>query len=524
MSNMKPERGAMLRAISGAAVIFGGAVSPLLAADPSWWRQDDTVVITSAAPNNYGPVTVGQAKHMAKSALTALRKVAPQVANAVEADLVGTGKPIPTWVAPAPGSDLAKAQSAALLAGQLKAIAAPFYERLHGYAPAWLDLRLQAAGTYTSGSYFPWTAAAADDANYAIATIGQLKAVFALDFALDSEMDDDCDGIPDLWEYAVIHADTTGTWTAINQITLLNAATIGLTSPAGAPPHTLSLHSSAQVDNRIAGKAATNSLAMFVNYQANGAAGTFVRNTDFWAADMAQELTCMSPWNTMDSSRRAGTLVTPRHMLVAHHFFLNPGTVVTFVTAGNVPVTRTVVNSMMVPNTINVPVQGTSTDLDMVLLDADLPPSITPCLVPPANLAQYIPRHDFIPGSYRTPLIAGMGLNQEEEGFVNQFYVVSDGLTGFQPPNATAFPKRAEFNKLVILYDSGNPSFLLVNNKLMLMTLWHTNPFGGGAGDGVWNRTASFNSTIAALDAAAGITGGTGYTVTEMDLSEFLKF
>lgn len=59
-----------------------------LAAPPLWWSTANPPVIDPAASvNNRGPANIGQAKHMAKSALDALRPILPDVADAIEVDL-----------------------------------------------------------------------------------------------------------------------------------------------------------------------------------------------------------------------------------------------------------------------------------------------------------------------------------------------------------------------------------------------------------------------------------------------------
>lgn len=182
------------------------------AAPPQWWGAGNfPVVDPNAAVNNHGPVNIGQAKHMAKSALDALRTVYPTVADQIEADLT----PIVDFTIPDPKTpEWLEKQKAPLLIGQLKAIAAPFYTHLHEGVPLWLDResviqsekgQLQINGTKNSGSIFPWTAETADDENKAIANIGQLKAVFSLRF--DSlppgdPYDADGDGLLDAWEIA----------------------------------------------------------------------------------------------------------------------------------------------------------------------------------------------------------------------------------------------------------------------------------------------------------------------------------
>jgi N-acetylmuramoyl-L-alanine amidase len=174
------------------------------AADPAWWTDEATRVIENGAEeNNKGPANIGQAKHMAWSALQALRALGhDQLANDIEADLVGPQpeNPIKTWAAPANDTER-EIQKAPLLIGQLKAIADPFYSGLHANAPAWLEAQRIINGT-TSGGIFPWTDDPFDDNNQGMATIGQLKAVFSLRFENmpETTVDTDADGLPDDWE------------------------------------------------------------------------------------------------------------------------------------------------------------------------------------------------------------------------------------------------------------------------------------------------------------------------------------
>lgn len=187
---------------------------------PQWWHDADPPVIApGSATNNRGPANIGQAKHMAKSGLDALRSKLPDLANEIESELVGAGKPIPTWDAP---QDLASrlGNYAPLQIGQLKAIAHPFYNGLNTIAPAWVLEQIQhvhgdaaIAGThywqvtgrpnYTENGYFPWNPETQAETNKSVATVGQLKAVFALDFATvpaSPPTDSDGDGLDDAFE------------------------------------------------------------------------------------------------------------------------------------------------------------------------------------------------------------------------------------------------------------------------------------------------------------------------------------
>lgn len=177
-------------------------LTPVAAAPPAWWSDGDPPVITGSAENNRGPANIGQAKYMVAEALRALQATAPGIATQIRADLVV----VIDLSVPDPKDDpWIEQQKAPLLLGQLKAISAPFYTRLNTANATWLTVERVSNGTNHSGSIFPWTATTGDDVNQAIATIGQLKAVFSLRFenflsAFPPGLDTDLDGIPDAWE------------------------------------------------------------------------------------------------------------------------------------------------------------------------------------------------------------------------------------------------------------------------------------------------------------------------------------
>jgi RHS repeat-associated protein len=180
--------------------LIGGSIL-LQAAPPAWWSDGNPPVIDpQATANNHGAANIGQAKWMAKSALEALRAKSPELAALVEADLVGESKPIASWATPVTPEQQAQ-QRQPLVLGQLKAIAAPFYDRLQTADPAWLAAQAIENGMPSTGSHYPWTATTSDDANKAMATVGQLKAVFSLRFEnLILDPDADNDGLDDQWE------------------------------------------------------------------------------------------------------------------------------------------------------------------------------------------------------------------------------------------------------------------------------------------------------------------------------------
>jgi hypothetical protein len=187
-------------------------LSLAVAASPPWWTNGSPPVIdANATANNYGPANIGQAKWIVAEALRALEFNAPAIASQVRSDLDGflpdhTDRIIDFSVPENPKSESwIKNQNMPLLIGQLKSISAPFYSRLAAVQPIWLASQRVANGTDSPNSIFPWTPTTEDDANKSVATIGQLKAVFSLQFqtlSVASSVDSDQDGLPDSWEAA----------------------------------------------------------------------------------------------------------------------------------------------------------------------------------------------------------------------------------------------------------------------------------------------------------------------------------
>lgn len=190
-----------------AGVILQLAFSASSAAQaPAWWSEHGILDPGGAQANDYGPANLGQAKNMVRGAIEALRVERPDIADEVEADVVGVGDPIFSLLPPSDPQEAEKNYSP-LVIGQLKAISAPFYEAIHGAEPAWLDGELtnsQTKDPNDSSNFYPWSSAAGDDENYGIANVGQLKAVFSL------RIEDIPSGMPSSWENT--HLDRLDSW------------------------------------------------------------------------------------------------------------------------------------------------------------------------------------------------------------------------------------------------------------------------------------------------------------------------
>jgi hypothetical protein len=175
-------------------ILLLGLAPPLSATDPAWWTT--RAVITQSPASNLSPATIGQAKWMVSQALAEMET---QLDTSHYQTLRSDVEAVMDLSLPVTQEDFDN-QKKLLVIGQLKASAQPFYDILHSHYPAWLENQL--AGNQTkdvndSGNFYPWTTATTDDQNKALATVGQLKAVFSLRFELDTEPN----GLPDFWEY-----------------------------------------------------------------------------------------------------------------------------------------------------------------------------------------------------------------------------------------------------------------------------------------------------------------------------------
>ena len=76
--------------------------------------------------------------------------------------------------------------------------------------------------------------------------------------------------------------------------------------------NSISLHCCKQIDDLL-----DDSMSMETNGRVfisqDHATSGYMRNEDLWCADL--DITCVSPWNSSGGHKKAGTLVTPRHVI-----------------------------------------------------------------------------------------------------------------------------------------------------------------------------------------------------------------
>ena len=262
-------------------------------------------------------------------------------------------------------------------------------------------------------------------------------------------------------------------------------------------------HCDAAIMSRVAatGGATSAMKDMYVDYSESHADGSYEWNPNCWAYDLRDELSCISLWNSNLANRKAGTAFTPRHIGGVAHYEYPVGTVVGFLDGNGVFHTRTIIRRRRHPD--YAPYYP---DITMYLLDSDLPASVVPCKFLPSDFADYLPTGP--------QYIGTIGSNQEGRALITDMLEFSKVWISFG-----GFAKAAKrpLSQRLVLGDSGNPVFLVVNGDLVCVTLWTMG--GSGAGNSLTLLKSDINQMISDLDSAAGIS--TGYTLETADLSSF---
>lgn len=248
------------------------------------------------------------------------------------------------------------------------------------------------------------------------------------------------------------------------------------------------------VNGRIAGRDPAVAKPVFAVMDHDAA--TYVRNPDAWTRDL--DLTCVSPWNSAGINWLAGTLVSPRHVVFSTHFPIPVGATVRFVTRDNVVVDRTLVGA------ISPPYVGQSAfpDISVGVLDSDVPPSIGFARILPDDWAAYLPDRRL-----EIPLLA---INQREAALVTSLWWLDDQVLCSEPADAT---QRAFFDTIVT-GDSGHPGFMIVDDQLVLLTVWTMG--SGGMGTFTTGQRAAIDGMMAQL--------GGGYRLTTIDIRRLGRF
>ena len=220
----------------------------------------------------------------------------------------------------------------------------------------------------------------------------------------------------------------------------------------------------------------------------NNTTTNYVRNTNCWAKSL--DTTPAAVWHNssgVGSCFMGATLISPKHFVAAAHYrLIGVGTKVYFVASNNAVVSRTVTG-----------LQNCTNDLDIGLLDSNVPAGINYCSIMTNNLTK-LPH-----GVAGLPVLVIDQYNRAQcWDTVNLDYAIQ------RSPLASRY---AAYIGL-ISGDSGHPSIMYVGTTPVLL--------GGflyiGGGTGLGPYVSAINTTMLAL-------GGTNQ-VSVVDLSAYTSF
>lgn len=173
------------------------------AAQPKWWTDSNSKIISGSPVSGLGVANIGQLKHVSVMAYYASLQYMNYYATlgiGLEESAGIKAKITPYWdcsAGVAKPHDKAL-QYAVLNLGQLKSTAVTYYRWLNviGY-PVRESIESVGGAAYSDGQFwYPWNPSSPRDVNYSPATVGQLKMTFSFDLTKFSG-DLDGDGIAD---------------------------------------------------------------------------------------------------------------------------------------------------------------------------------------------------------------------------------------------------------------------------------------------------------------------------------------
>jgi len=287
-------------------------------------------------------------------------------------------------------------------------------------------------------------------------------------------------------------------------------------------------HCSDQIENLIAGLGRDS---MDLWSSRNNTASSYTWNESCWGAGLANK-TCMSPYNSGTGNGGGGALVTPRHAVFTHHLGYYPGIgkKVRYVTPSNETEEFTVEAVEIHPYNIGFSINWW--DIVVVKLDRDVPSSIAFAKVLPEDPSEYLPTlpqggslsptqlrysdgkapwlracHTTQNKRLATAFLRSLPTEIKPQGSSDLYEYVryAVGTTGYPvsqyPSNPLGDP--------IVTGDSGAPAFVVINNELVLASLWTT----PSTGFPYYADATTINGMLDDL--------GGGYNLTEVDLTEF---
>lgn len=250
---------------------------------------------------------------------------------------------------------------------------------------------------------------------------------------------------------------------------------------------------------------------------------SYIRNAACWAASVDLSGVAVASGDGVSWTRqRGGTLITPRHVVIAKHFAYGAGTQVRFSNAAGTVETRTVIGTSFATSTY-----------DLVVCALDAPVTVAD----PCNIAgEWIAQEKSVAGNYATWYSGGLAIHMDQNARVyigtigqvvsrtgayagtlnvgSQSFASCENM-GFMDHYSGAVPSEyAAMRHSPVGGDSGQPSFAIIDGEPTLLWTW----FGASGGPPVYmHNGAVVNALIVVANdnaVANGHARPTDYTVT----------
>jgi len=266
-------------------------------------------------------------------------------------------------------------------------------------------------------------------------------------------------------------------------------------------------HCSEQIQDRLAIADSSTGKKLLTTY--NLTTDTYVRNAASWLAgvDVTSIPVATKPAPRANFWRYQGGLAIAKDCIAYCNHWGGPtgypadgrlkGGQVKYLGSDGTVVVRDIVDDSRI---------GT-TDLVVAKLDADLPETVGIAKVLPSNWVDYLPVNDWMVPAFGIVQISPSANKLASPRMLRR----RSGLSMFSPDVPGDL---ADWYENAVLYDSGHPAFLLVNDELVWLTVWTTG--GAGGGSSVVQNIDAINAAMTAM--------GSGYQLTTADLSGFENY
>lgn len=224
----------------------------------------------------------------------------------------------------------------------------------------------------------------------------------------------------------------------------------------------------------------------------------FVPNVNFWLKVAPEKTGIVIAHGSPLTSSIGGSAVTPRHVLNCNHAAFGAGQSLFFVDDNGTAVCRTVTQSVYLG----------SNDVQVMILNADLPATVHPFKVLPASYTNQLPNA----ASGRLALV---GMNQDN------VMMPKTGSFSYAPAWYVIAPSDSTWGNWSVTIrggDSGHPLMMLAGTNLVLLSHWW---YVVGGPDYSFN-TAAINTKLHYL--STNNAAGSDYQLQPADLSAFPSY